>query len=134
VRLSGVCGCGWHLKLQHLKLLLKGGDHCYPLLELEVLLLIGMFKVYDRVGACIHLRTRGIKLLTSAVPLVLSLAKAMVHDLQLAVLVRKSKCTTAEKGILLLKLVELVRNGGVVFIVCGQMHTLLHDSAGSVML
>jgi hypothetical protein len=37
VELSGICGCGWFLKLQHLNLLLKGGDHCCPLLKLEVL-------------------------------------------------------------------------------------------------
>jgi hypothetical protein len=41
-------------------LLLKDGDHHYPLLELEVLLLIGMLKVYDRMGALVHLRTSGI--------------------------------------------------------------------------
>jgi hypothetical protein len=50
----------WHLKLQQLKLLLKVGDHYCPLLELRVLLLIGVLKVYDRMGALIHLRTRGI--------------------------------------------------------------------------
>jgi hypothetical protein len=43
-----------------MKLLLKGGDHWFPLLELKVLLLVGMLKVYERVGALIHLRMRGI--------------------------------------------------------------------------
>jgi hypothetical protein len=53
VGLSG--GCGWCLKLKHLKLPLKGGDcHC-PLLELEVLLLVGVLEVYNRIGAGVHL-------------------------------------------------------------------------------
>jgi hypothetical protein len=60
VGLSGVCRCGWCLKLQHLKLLLKGSDHCCPVLELEFLLLIGVLKVYDRVGATVHLLMSGI--------------------------------------------------------------------------
>jgi hypothetical protein len=55
IRLSG--GCGWCLKLKHLKLLLKGGDHRCPLLELEVLLLVGVLKVHDRVGVGVHLLT-----------------------------------------------------------------------------
>jgi hypothetical protein len=48
VGLSGVYGCEWFLKQQHLNLLLKGGDHCCPLLDLEVLLLVGVLKEYDR--------------------------------------------------------------------------------------
>jgi hypothetical protein len=54
IGLNGVCGCGWCLKLQHLILLLKGGDHCCPLLKLEVLLLVGMLKVYDHMGTLVH--------------------------------------------------------------------------------
>jgi hypothetical protein len=42
VRLSGCYGCGQCLKLQHLNLLLKGGNHYYPLLKLEVMLLVSM--------------------------------------------------------------------------------------------
>jgi hypothetical protein len=38
------------------------------------------------------------------------------------------------KGILMLQLLKLMRNGGVALIVCGQTHTLLHDSPGGVML
>jgi hypothetical protein len=49
-----------YLKLKHLKLLLKDGEHWYPFLELEVLLLIVMLKVYDRVGAIVHLHMSGI--------------------------------------------------------------------------
>jgi hypothetical protein len=52
VGLSGCCmrcGCG-----RHLKLLLKIGDHRCPLLELEVLLLDMVLKVYDPVRALIH--------------------------------------------------------------------------------
>jgi hypothetical protein len=46
--------------MEHLKLLLKDGDRRCPLLELEVLLLIGVVKVYDCVGALVHLCTSGI--------------------------------------------------------------------------
>jgi hypothetical protein len=53
-------GCRWHLKLKHLNLLLKGGDHRYPLLKLEVLILVGVLEVYDHVGMLVHHRTSGI--------------------------------------------------------------------------
>jgi hypothetical protein len=58
----------------------------------------------------------------------------MVRDLQLTVLIRRRKCTTVEKSILLLQLLELLRNGGVVLIVCRQTHTLLHDNPNGVKL
>jgi hypothetical protein len=64
----------------------------------------------------------------------LGLAEVMVRDLQFLVLIQRRKCTTTEKSILLLQLLKLTRNGIVVLIVCGQMHTLLHDSPGGVML
>jgi hypothetical protein len=57
VGLSGCCGrceCGWHLKLKHLKLLLKIGDRHYPLLELKVLLLDVVLEVYDHVRVLVH--------------------------------------------------------------------------------
>jgi hypothetical protein len=38
----------------------QGGDHCCPLLELEISLLVGMLKVYDRKGALIHHLTSGV--------------------------------------------------------------------------
>jgi hypothetical protein len=38
-------------------LLLKGGNHYCPLLELEFLLLIGVLTVYDRMGVTVHLLT-----------------------------------------------------------------------------
>jgi hypothetical protein len=60
VRLKGVCRCGWHQELQHLKLLLKGGNHCCPHLELEIPLLLSLLKVYDRKGALIHHLTSGV--------------------------------------------------------------------------
>jgi hypothetical protein len=53
-------GCRWHLKLKHLNLLLKGGDHRYPLLKLEVLILVGVLEVYDHMGMLVHHRTSGI--------------------------------------------------------------------------
>jgi hypothetical protein len=43
------CGCRWHLNLLH-----KRDDHRCPLLELEVLLLVGVLEVYDRVSALVH--------------------------------------------------------------------------------
>jgi hypothetical protein len=64
----------------------------------------------------------------------LGLTEVIVRDLQLTVLIRRRKCTTVEKSILLLELLKLMRNGGVVLIVWGQTHTLLHDSPGSVIL
>jgi hypothetical protein len=70
----------------------------------------------------------------SVVPRVLDLTEAMICDLQLTVLIRRRKCTTVEESILLLHLLELVRNGGVVLIVCSQTHARLHDSLGGVML
>jgi hypothetical protein len=81
-----------------------------------------------------NLRTRCVELLTSVVPRVLNLAKVTVRDLQLAFLIQRRKCTTIEKSILLLQLLELARNAGVVLIVCGQMHTLLYDNPDGVML
>jgi hypothetical protein len=70
----------------------------------------------------------------SVVPRVLDLAEAMICDLQLMVLIQRRKCTTAEESILLLHLLELMRNGGVVLIVCSQTHMRLHDRLGGVML
>jgi hypothetical protein len=35
--------------------LLESGDHHYPLLKLEVLLLDGVLEVYNHVGAGVHL-------------------------------------------------------------------------------
>jgi hypothetical protein len=65
---SGCCGCRWHLKLKHQNLLLKRGNHRCPLLKLEVLLLIGMLKVYDHVSALIHQLVRCVKMLMNVVP------------------------------------------------------------------
>jgi hypothetical protein len=57
VGLSGCCrrcGCGWHLKMKHLKLLLEISDlHC-PLLKLKVLLLNVVLEVYDHMHALIR--------------------------------------------------------------------------------
>jgi hypothetical protein len=46
---NGCCRCRCHLNL-----LLKRGNHRCPLLKLEVLLLIGVLEVYDRVSARPH--------------------------------------------------------------------------------
>jgi hypothetical protein len=48
------CGCGRHLKLKHLKLLLKIGNCRCPLLEIKVLLLDVVLEVYDRVRALVQ--------------------------------------------------------------------------------
>jgi hypothetical protein len=84
---SRCCGCRWHLKLKHLDLLLKRGNHHYPLLKLEVMLLIGMLEVYNRVSVLVHQFARRVKLLMNVVSHVLGLAEAMVRNLQLPVLV-----------------------------------------------
>jgi hypothetical protein len=65
---------------------------------------------------------------------VLDLIEVAVRNLQLMVLVRRRKCTTVEKGILMLRLLKLTRNGSVVLIVCGQTHTLLHDGSSGLVL
>jgi hypothetical protein len=88
VMLTSRCrGCRWKLKLKHLNLLLKRGNHCCPLLKLEVLLLIGVLEVYDCVSALVHQLVRRVKMLTDVVPHVLGLTEATIHDLQLPVLV-----------------------------------------------
>jgi hypothetical protein len=51
---SGCCGCRWNLKLKHLNLLLKGGNHHCPLLKIKVMLLVGVLEVYDRVSVLNH--------------------------------------------------------------------------------
>jgi hypothetical protein len=99
---SGCYGCRWHLKLKHLNLLLKRGNHRCPLHKLEVLLLIGMLEVYDHVSALIHQLLRRVKMLTDVVPHMLDLTKVMVRDLQLPVLAWRRNCTTTEKVILTL--------------------------------
>jgi hypothetical protein len=54
--LSGCCRhCGWHLKL-----LLEFGDRRCHLLELEVLLLDVVLKVYDRVRGLVQHLTSGV--------------------------------------------------------------------------
>jgi hypothetical protein len=65
---------------------------------------------------------------------VLSLAEEIVCYIQLVVLVQRWECIATENSILMLQLLELMLNGGVVLIVCGQMHTLLHDRYSYVML
>jgi hypothetical protein len=51
---NGCCGCKWHLKLKHLNLLLKRGNHHCPLLKFDIMLLVGVLEVYDRMSALIH--------------------------------------------------------------------------------
>jgi hypothetical protein len=46
--------------LKHLKLLLEIGNHCCPLLKLEVLLLDVVLEVYDRVRALVQHLTSGV--------------------------------------------------------------------------
>jgi hypothetical protein len=103
-----------------LNLLLKWGDHRCPLLELKVLLLVGMLKVYDRIGALVHQLMRHIKLLTNVVPRMLGLTEAMVCDIQLPVLVWRRNCTTTEKVILTLQLRELAWGGDVALVISGH--------------
>jgi hypothetical protein len=64
----------------------------------------------------------------------LGLAKVTVHDLQLIVLVRRRKCTTMEKCILMLQLCKLASDGDVVLIVCGHTQALLDNGPGEVVL
>jgi hypothetical protein len=66
----------------------------------------------------------------SVVPPVLGLAEAMVHNLQLAVLVRRRNYTITEKVILMLQLCKLMRDGIVVLIICVHTQALLDDGHG----
>jgi hypothetical protein len=131
---SGCCGCKWHLKLKHLNLLLKRGNHHCPLLKLDVLLLIGMLEVYDRVSALVHQLTWHIKLLTDVVPHVLGLTEVTVHDHQLPVLVWRRNYTTMEKVILTLQPGELAWDGNVALFISSHTHALLDDSPCSGLL
>jgi hypothetical protein len=78
--------CEWHLKLKRLKLLLKSGDHRCSLLEVKVLLLNMVLKVYNGVSTLVHHRASGVQLLTGVVPPMLGLTEAAVRDLQIMVL------------------------------------------------
>jgi hypothetical protein len=70
----------------------------------------------------------------NVVPRVLSFAKAMIHDLQLLVLLGRRNCTTTEKVILTLQLCELPQCGGVGVLISGHAETLLDDYRVSVVL
>jgi hypothetical protein len=85
--------------MQLQKLLLDIGDHLHPLLKLEILRRNGIFEVHDHVGPGVHLFTSEVQLLTDEVHLVISLAKVVVSDLQLKVILRGLMCPTAEDGI-----------------------------------
>jgi hypothetical protein len=80
---------------------------------LELLLLIGVLKVFDCISATVHLLTSGIKLLAGVIPPMLGHTEAEISDLQLMVLVWRRKCTTVEKCILMLELFKLMWDGGV---------------------
>jgi hypothetical protein len=58
-------------------------------------------------GTLIHHLLRHVKLLMNVVPCVLSIAEAMMHDLQLPVLLGRRNYTTTEKVILALQLCKL---------------------------
>jgi hypothetical protein len=78
--------CGWCRPLQLQKLLLKVGNHLYPLLKLGVLRLHVVLKVDDPMGMNIHLLTSDVEQHMDVVPPMLGLTKSMVSDLQLMVL------------------------------------------------
>jgi hypothetical protein len=54
------CRCRQHLKLKHLKLLLKIGNHRCPLLEFKVLLLDMVPEVYNHVRALVQHLASGV--------------------------------------------------------------------------
>jgi hypothetical protein len=68
------------------------------------------------------------------VPPMLSLTKSMVSALQLTVLLKGWARTTVKDGILMPQPLELVGSSIRVLLVCHQMHTLLHDGPGGVVL
>jgi hypothetical protein len=81
--------------------LLESGDRRCPLLELKVLHLDGILEVHNHMGPGVHLHTGEVKLLVGIVPPVLGLAKVVVHNLQLEILVQGLICPMAEDGILM---------------------------------
>jgi hypothetical protein len=131
---SGWCGYRWNLKLKHLNLLLKRGNHHYPRLKIEVLLLVGVLKVYDHMSALVHQLAWCVKLLTNVMPRVLDLTKATVRDLQLPVLVWRRNCTTTEKVILTLQLRKLAWHGDVALFISSHTQALLDDGLGGGVL
>jgi hypothetical protein len=96
-----VNGCGWCRLLQLQKLLLKVGDRLRPLLKFCVQRLHVVLKVDDPVGKSIHLLTSDVEQHMGVVPLMLSLTKPTVSDLQLVVLLSGWACTPVEDGILM---------------------------------
>jgi hypothetical protein len=81
-----VNGCRWCRPLQLQKQLPEVGDRLYPLLKIGVLRLHVVLKLDDPVGTSIHLLMSDVEQYTGVVPLILSLTKSMVSDLQLTVL------------------------------------------------
>jgi hypothetical protein len=131
---SGCYGGRWHLKLKHLNLQLKRGNHRCPLLKLKLLLLVAVLEVYDRVSALIHKLAWHIKLLMNVVPRVLGLVAATICNLQLLVLVWRRNCTTMEKVILTLQLHELTWDGYVAPFISSHTQALLDDSPHKALL
>jgi hypothetical protein len=66
------------------------------------MLLVGVLEVYNCMSVLIHHLARRVNLLMDVVPRALSLAEAMVHNLQLSILVCRRNRTTTEKIILAL--------------------------------
>jgi hypothetical protein len=66
---------------------LEVGDRLHPLLKLGTLHLKSVLEVYNPVGMDPHLLMSEVRLQMGVVLPVLDLTKAMIHDLQLAVLI-----------------------------------------------
>jgi hypothetical protein len=66
---------------------LEVGDRLHPLLKLGTLHLESVLEVYNPVGMDPHLLMSEVRLQMGVVLPVLDLTKAMIHDLQLAVLI-----------------------------------------------
>jgi hypothetical protein len=88
--------------------LLEAGDRLCPLLNLSLLRLEGMLKVYDPMGTDIHLLMCDVEQLTGVVSPMLGLTKISIRYLQLTVLIRRWECTTAKNGILMPQPLQLV--------------------------
>jgi hypothetical protein len=68
------------------RVVLKVGDHLYPLLKLSVMRLHMVLKVDNPVGAGLHLLTGDVEQHTGVVPSMLGVTKVMVNPLSLPVL------------------------------------------------
>jgi hypothetical protein len=78
-------------------------DSLHPLLKHNIPRLDSILEMHDCMDTGVHLLTGKVNLLSSIVQPVLGLAKVVVRDRQLQILLCRLTCSTAEEGILALQ-------------------------------